>query len=180
VTPGEDLSLVGWRQTETGLRALAVTGRSWLVDRGGLVPYLADPAAGTLDRRDDIDCRLEINSPLSPDAKRRVRMGKDDLIVTDLESDQKRRLVFHPDDRRYVDPDRIQWAGPRHVSFSGRRLALIDVETMKMNYPVIAGGVKLDLRSFRFSPDFRWVLYKGSDREGAGLFLAPVESTERP
>jgi hypothetical protein len=180
VSQGKDLSFVGWRQTETGLRAVAVTNRWRFGGEETSVSYLADPAVGTLDRRDDIDARLEIDNPLSPDKKRRVRVGEDELVVTDLESDQKRRLVFHKDDRQYVGPDCIEWAGPRYLKFNGPRLALIDVETMKMSYPAIAGGAKLDSHSCKFSPDFRWALYQGSGSDGDGLFLAPVEMPERP
>jgi hypothetical protein len=177
---GEDLSLVGWRQTETGLRAVAVTNR-WRFDGEGVsVSYLADPATGTLERRDDIDGRLEIDNPLSPDGKRRVRVGEEELIVTDLEGGRQRRFVFHEDDRQYIESECIEWAGPRYLKFNGPRLALIDVDTMKMSYPSVAGGASIDSHSCQFSPDFGWVLYHGSGSDGDGLFLAPVKMPERP
>jgi hypothetical protein len=54
-------------------------------------------------------------------------------------------------------------------------LALIDVTTMKMSFPVTADGTKFGSHSFKFSSDFRWVLYQGEGSNGEGLFLAAVE-----
>jgi hypothetical protein len=64
---------------------------------------------------------------------------------------------------------------PRYLKFKGRRLALIDVTTMKMCFPVTADGTKFASGAYKFSPDFRWVLYQGERSDGEGLFLASVE-----
>ena len=81
---GKDLSLIGWRETETGLRAIAVTNR-WQFDKKEASElYLVDPATGKVELQGNVDARLEIDNPLSPDGKHRVRVGKDRLVVTDL------------------------------------------------------------------------------------------------
>ncbi len=46
---------------------------------------------------------------------------------------------------------------------------------MKMSFPVPADGVNFDSHSYKFSSDFRRVLYQGEGVDGEGLFLAPVE-----
>jgi hypothetical protein len=61
------------------------------------------------------------------------------------------------------------------LKFNGPRLALIDVTTMKMCFPKLADGAKFGSHSYKFSSDFRWVLYQGEGADGGGLFLAPVE-----
>jgi hypothetical protein len=61
------------------------------------------------------------------------------------------------------------------LKFNGPRLALIDVTTMKMCFPVTADGAKFGSHSYQFSSDFRWVLYQGEGIEGEGLYLAHVE-----
>jgi hypothetical protein len=59
-------------------------------------------------------------------------------------------------------------------------LALIDVTTMKMCFPASADGTKFGSNSYKFSSDFRWVLYQGERSDGEGLFLAPVEMPRKP
>jgi hypothetical protein len=171
----KDLSVIGWKRTNAGLRMAAVTNRWQLDKKKPSELYLADPATGKLERQENVDARLEIDNPLSPDGKRRVRVGKDELVVTDVGSGKQRRFVFHEDDRRFVGPECIEWVSPCYLKFNGPRLALIDVTTMKMCFPVSADGAKFGSHSYKFSPDFRWVLYQGERSDGAGLFLAPVE-----
>jgi hypothetical protein len=55
-------------------------------------------------------------------------------------------------------------------------LALIDVTTMKMSFPESANEGQFESYTYKFSSDFRWVLYRGEGTDGEGLFLAPVES----
>jgi hypothetical protein len=172
---GKDLSLVGWKMTETGLRAVAVTNRWQFDEKGASELYLADPTTGTLERQVNIDARLEIDNPLSPDGKHRVRVGKDELIVTDMEDDKQRRFVFHEDDRRFVGPECVEWASPRYLKFNGPRLAFIDLMAMKMCFPESAGGAKLGSHLCKFSSDFRWALFEREGSDGEGLYLAPVE-----
>jgi len=177
--PGKDLSLVGWKKTDAGLRAVAVTNRWRLDEKETSQLYLADPATGKMERQEVADPRFEIDSPLSPDGKHRVRIDKDKLVVTDMADGKQRRFVLHADDRRFVGEECIQWvvewASPRYLKFNGSRLALIDVTTMKMSFPPLADGTKFDSHSYKCSSDFRWMLYQGEGSKGEGLFLAPVE-----
>src|SRR5579871_683982 len=111
----KDLSVIGWKRTNAGLRMAAVTNR-WQFDKKEPSElYLADPATGKLERQETIDARLDIDNPLSPDGKRRVQVGKDELVVTDVGSGKQRRFVFHENDRRFIDPECIEWVSPRYV-----------------------------------------------------------------
>jgi hypothetical protein len=89
-------------------------------------------------------------------------------------------LIFHEDDRRFVGPECVEWVSPKYLKFNGQRLALIDVKTMKMCFPVAANGGKFASHSYKFSPDFRWVLYQGETGDSEGFFLAPVEMLKEP
>jgi hypothetical protein len=172
---GKDLDLIGWRKTDAGVRAIAVTNR-WQFDKKEVSElYLVDPATGKAELQGNVDARLEIDSPLSPDGKHRVRAGKDELIVTDLERGEQRRFTFHEDDRRYVGPESVEWVAPRYVKFNGPRLALIDVTTMMMCFPASADDARFGSQTYKFSPDFHWVLFQGEESDGEGLFLSRVE-----
>jgi hypothetical protein len=172
---GKDLSLIGWRETELGLRAVAVSNRWRFRMTGVSESYLVDPATGKVALQSNVDARLEIDNPLSPDGKHRVKVEKDQLTVTDLKSREQRRFVFHEDDRRYVEPASVEWVSPRYLRFNGQRLALIDMTTMKMSFPVRAEGAKFASHSYKFSPDFHWVLFQGEGIEGPALLLSRVE-----
>jgi hypothetical protein len=176
---GNDFSVVGWKQTEAGPRAIAVTNR-WQFDKKEPSELcLADPATGKLERQENVDARLEIDNPLSLDGKHRVRISTSDLIVTDVNDGKQRRFVFHEDDRRYLGSECIEWASPRFLKFNGPRLTLIDVTTMKMCFPASADGAKFGAHAYKFSSDFRWALYQGEGTGGEGLFLAPVEISNK-
>jgi hypothetical protein len=172
---GKGLSVVGWKQTEAGLRAVGVTNRWRLDEKEVSELYLVDPATGTLERQENVDARLEIDNLLSPDGKHRVRIEKHELIVTEVETGKERRFVFHEDDRRFIDVECIEWASARYLKFNGQRLALIDVTTVKMSFPMPADAKRFSSHAYEFSPDLRWALYQGEGTEGEGLFLAPVE-----
>jgi hypothetical protein len=178
--PGKDLSLVSWKNTGARLQAVAVTNR-WQFDKNEVSElYLADPGTGKLEHQEQVDSRSEIDNPLSPDGKRRVRVGKDELVVTDVADGRNRPFVFHEDDRRFVGPECVEWASPRFLQFAGPRLAIIDVTTMKMCFPALADGARFGSHAYKFSSDFRWVLYQGEGIEGESLFLAPVELPKEP
>jgi hypothetical protein len=171
----KDLSVIGWKKTEVGLRVTAVTNR-WQFDKKEPSElYFADPTTGKLERQNNVDPRLDIDNPLSPDGRHRVRVGKEDLIVTDVDSGKQMRFVFHEYDRRFIGSECIEWVSPRYLKFNGPRLALIDVTMMKMCFPTSADGMRFGSNSYTFSSDFRWVLYQGEAGDGEGLFLAPVE-----
>jgi len=173
---GKDFSIVGWRKTETGFWAVAVTNRWQFGKKEPSELYLADPSTGKVARQGNVDARLEIDNPLARDGKHRVRVGKDELIVTDTEDGKQRRFTFHEDDRRHVGPECIEWVTPRYLKFKGQRLALIDVRTMKMCFPALADGARLGSAAYRFSSDLHWVLYQGEGIDGEGLYLAPVST----
>jgi hypothetical protein len=173
-----DLNLVGWRETQSGLRAMAITNR-WQFGRAEPSRlYMVDPTTGSVELQSDGDARLDIDNPLSPDRRHRVRVGKDELIVTDLGNGGQRRFVFHEDDRRHVDPGCIQWVTPRYLKFNGQSLALIDVTTMKMSFPASTEGARFGSHTYKFSPAFQWTLFQGEANDGGGLFLAPVRATK--
>ena len=176
---GRALSVIGWKKTKDGMGALAVSNR-WQFDKEPSQIFLANPATGKLERQEGVDARLEIDNPLSPDQKHRARIQKDELIVTDTDDGKQRRLVFHEDDHRFVGPGSVEWVSPRYLKFNGPRLALIDVTTMKMSYPVKADGASFQSHSYNFSSNIRWVLYQGEDGDGEGLFIAPVELRREP
>jgi hypothetical protein len=170
----KDLSPIGWKKTDEGLRLMAVTNR-WQFDKNETSElYSIDPITGDLKKQEKVDARLEIDNPLSPDGKYRVRLGKDELIVTSQDDGSQRRFVLHQDDRRFVGPECMEWVSPRYLKFNGQRMSLIDMTTMKMCYPIPADGAKLGYSS-KFSSDFRWVLYQEEKNDEEGLFLAPIE-----
>jgi len=171
----KDLSVIGWKKNRAELRLVAISNR-WQFDKKETSElYLVDPAAGTLERQANVDARLETDNPLSPDGRHRVRVGKAELIVTEVQGGKERRFAFHEEDRRFVGPECIEWVSPRYLKFNGQRLALIDVTTMKMCFPLSADGPKVGSHAYTFSPDSRWVLYQGETSDGEGLYLAPVE-----
>jgi hypothetical protein len=172
---GNDLSVIGWRQTESGLRVISLTHRWQFGKTEDSVLYLVDPTTGKVERPGNVDARHEIDNPLSPDGKHRVRVGKDDLKVTDTEHGEQRRFAFHEDDRQYVGPEYVEWVSPRYLKFDGPRLALIDVTTMKMCFPALADTARFASHSYKFSPDFRWVLFQGEGNDGEALFLSRVD-----
>jgi hypothetical protein len=172
---GKALSLIGWRETEAGLRVIAVTNRLQFGKQEPSQSYLVDPATGKAELQVNVDARLEIDNPLSPDGKHRVRVDKHDLIVTDTEPAEQRRFTFHEDDREYVGSGTLAWVTAQYLKFDGPRLALIDVTTMKMCFPASADGAKFASHAYKFSPDFHWVLYQGEGEGGEALFLSRVE-----
>jgi hypothetical protein len=178
---GKNFYLIGWRKTDAGLRVVAVTNR-WQFEKKEVSElYLVDPATGKVELQDNVDARLEIDNPLSPDGKHRIRVGKDELIVTDTERGEQRRFVFHVDDRRFVGPECVEWVAPRYLKFNGPRLALIDVTTMKMCFPASADGARFGSHTYKFSPGFRWVLFQGQGSDEEGLFLSPLhDRTQNP
>ncbi len=174
---GKDLYLIDWKETQSGLRVIALTNRRQFGKTAPSESFLVDPATGKVVVQSNVDARLEIDNPLSPDGKHRVQVGKKELIVTDQGDGKQRRFVFHEDDRRFVGPECIEWVTSRYLKFNGQRVALIDVTTMKMCFPASADGAKFGSHTFKFSPDFHWVLFQGERDDGEGLFLAPVVPT---
>jgi hypothetical protein len=40
-------------------------------------------------------------------------VGKGGLVVTAVPGGEQRRFAFHEDDRRFIDEECVEWAGPR-------------------------------------------------------------------
>jgi len=98
--------------------------------------------------------------------------------VVDLAARKKRIFHFHEDDYPFVSEGCVKWAGPGYLQFNAGRLALIDIESMKMNYPVPRANPGTSA-SYTFSPDFRWVLYQKEEDEKAGLYLGRVVTSSK-
>lgn len=172
--PKIDLALIGWRQTDAGLRAVGLTNR-WGFDKDQPShTYWIDPTTGNLELQPDAEAPTEPDL-VSPDGKFRVQIGKDNLTVTNLESGEDRHFVFHEEDRPFVGEGCVHWVSPRYLQFIGPRMALIDAETLKMCFPTCADESRFPSAAFSFSPNFRWVLYQGEVTDEEGVFLAPVE-----
>lgn len=177
---GTNLSHVGWKYTEAGLRAVAISNRWRLDEKEVSESILVDPTTGTSERQENVDARLELDNPLSPDGRHRVRLDKDKLVLTDLADGKQRPFILHEDDRRFADEECLAWVSPRYLRFNGQRLALIDVNTMKMSFPVPAEVPKFDSHSYTFSPNFRWVMYQGEVADKNSLYLASVQLPNEP
>jgi hypothetical protein len=176
----KDLSVIGWKNTASGLRLVTVTNRWKFEKNQPSKSYLVDPATGKLEPQENVDGQFEIDNPVSPDGKYRVHVETKELIVTEQGTGKQRRFDFHEDDLRFVGPECIEWVSPRYLKFNGSRLALIDTMTMKMCFPNSADGMKLGSYSCKFSSDLRWVLYQGERSDGEGIFLATVEMPKQP
>lgn len=169
-----DLSLVNWRDTEAGIRAVGITNR-WGFDKDQpSQSYLIDPVSGEMELQEQ-SLPSDSASLLSPDGKHRVQVAEGELIVIDVASGEKRQFKLHEEDRPFISEDCVDWVSSNYLKFNGSRLALIDVTTMKMSFPESENGTRFPSHAFTFSPDFRWVLYQGEDANEQGLFLAPVE-----
>jgi hypothetical protein len=171
--PKIDLSLVGWTESAAGLRAIGMTNR-WGFDKDKPPEsYLIDPSSGKIER---IDAQPEPENVLqSPDGKHQVAIGDGRLFVTDLNTGEKRIFSFHDEDQPFVGEACVEWVSPDFLKFNAPKLALIDVQTMKMSFPPSADGNRFPTGAYTFSPDFRWVLYQDEGTDGEGVFLAPVQ-----
>jgi hypothetical protein len=128
----------------------------------------------------DVSVPDNVTHPVSPDGRHRAEIeGKERLVVVDLATREKRIFHFHEDDYPFVGEGCVKWAGPGYLQFNSGRLALIDIESMKMNYPVprAAPGTSA---SYTFSPDFRWVLCQKEEGEKVGLYLGRVVTSSEP
>ena len=135
---------------------------------------------GELELQPDNSIGSQFNPLLSPDKKYRLQIGEDRFTITDIATGRMREFVFHEDDRRFFGNDAIAWGSPRYLRFDGQRLALIDVDTMKMSFPTSLDGKDVGSHSYKFSPDLRWVIYWGEEANREGTFLAPVETPPGP
>jgi hypothetical protein len=172
--PNESLSASGWQGSGKQLRAVLIANR-WKIDKNKPeVVYLADPTTGKIAQASGVPIPDSETRPVSPDGRRRAEVeGKERLVVVDLVTREKRIFQFHEDDYPFIGEGCVKWAGPRYLQLNAGRLALIDIQSMKMNYPVprVAAGTSA---SYTFSPDFRWVLCQKEEGEKAGLYLGRI------
>jgi hypothetical protein len=63
---GKYLNVIGWRETQSGLRVMAITDRWQFAKREPSESYLVDPVTGNVELQSDVDARLEIDNLLSP------------------------------------------------------------------------------------------------------------------
>jgi hypothetical protein len=167
------LELVGWLQRDSGLKVVFAEGSRW--EKGSkLHYYLADPATGKYQSVDPSPLQFsEAGKCISRDGSLVAELqGKNKLLIVDKKAAQQRVFTFHEDDVRHVSEEFFDWVSSRYVRFSAPRLALLDVETLKMNYPVAKSKVD---SCYTFSPDFRWVLWSRAEK---GLFLGKVTDAE--
>jgi len=165
ILPATALELIGWiDQKPTGLVLTGLGARNGEVRKA----YSLDPASGQLTSLREVPPGFSPGRILSPDGKQFAEVsGKERLILTDATTGQRREFVFHPYDRRDVDPDCIQWASDHYLVFQGTRTSLINAGTLKMNYPTTKES---GIESAEFSPDFKLAL--GS--KGDGHYLGSV------
>jgi hypothetical protein len=176
--PNQSLSAVGWRQTNGEPKAVLITNRwGWELNEKQQI-YLADPATGRFIIEPGASVPGNETRPVSPDGQHLAEIeGKERLVVIDVATNRKRVFSFHEDDLPFVGEGCVKWASTRYLQFQARRLALIDITTMKMNYPTQrpAPGTSA---FYIFSPDFRWVLCQKEEAEKSGLYLARVVPSE--
>jgi len=170
----ESLSEVGWRGKADELRAVLVANR-WTTDKDKpAMVYLADPATGKLASEPGFSVPDHENRQVSPNGKYRAKIeGKARLVIIDLATHQKRVFNFHEDDWPFVGEGCVKWAGASFLQFHAGRLALIDINSMKMSYPTPRPALGTS-ESYVFSPDFRWVLCQKEEGEKSGLYLGRV------
>lgn len=172
--PNEILHASGWQGSGNQLRCIVIANRWKIADDKPEVVYLADPATGKLALASDVPVADDETRPVSPDAKHRAEIeGKERLVVVDLDTLDKRVFRFHEDDLPFVGEGCVRWAGSRYLQFNTNRLSLIDIDSMKMNYPTPKSAPGTSVW-YTFSPDFRWVLWQKEENEKSGLYLGRV------
>src|SRR5262249_26873736 len=101
---------------------------------------------------------------------------KESLLLTDVANHQTRQFIFHPYDRENVYEDSFKWVSPGFLSFEGQQAALINAQTLKMNFPVPkTSGVAL----IEFSPNFKLALGARDDGPYLGKVMLPEISAAR-
>jgi hypothetical protein len=163
---GTVLELVGWTGEKPG--GVVLTGNGF-AEKEVRKPYSLDPESGQLSPLETMPPAVNPTVTLSLTHKRVAEVfGKEKIIMTDLTNDQKREFTFDSRDRRNVRRDSISWASDRYLVFQGTRTALIDSDTLKMNYPLNKDS---GFSSAEFSSDFKWALSTKQD----GQYLGKVE-----
>ncbi|MDB6053108.1 MAG: hypothetical protein JWN25_631 [Verrucomicrobiales bacterium] len=170
--PATVLDLVGW----TGPKPMGVV----LTGGGGKKnetqqAFSLDPVSGRLTPLNQIPREFTPGRTLAPDGIRTIEViGREKIVIADSTTGLNREFVFHPYDRHNVYPDSIQWATDRYLVFQSSRTSLINVETLKMNYPTTKES---GFDSVEFSPDFKWALGHKVDGIYLGRLKLPAIDT---
>ena len=169
--PAALLEFVGWiGQKPAGLVLTGLAARKGEVRQA----YSLDPTTGHLTPLDEVPREFAPGRILSPDGNQFAEViGKERLVITDANTGQQREFAFHPYDRRNVYPDSVQWASDHYLVFQGARTSLINMETLKMNYPM---AKESGIESAEFSPDFKLALGSKADGYYLGHVTLPNES----
>jgi len=160
---------IGWIGSGKDLRLVFLKSHRWEKDQKHEW-FLGDPETGKHTPAEKSPLGGDESARrLSPDGALVAAVeGKDKLTITDLKTGEKRSFTFHEDDRRFVHEEGFQWVSSRYLRLHLNRLAFLDVQTLKMSYPLTKKDAS---RSHTFSPDFKWVLWQGHDE---GLYVSPV------
>jgi len=162
--PDTVLELVGW--SGKGTAGVVLTGMSFGKNEVRK-PYSLKPATGQLSPLESIPTQFIPGRELAPDGKHSMEvMGKERLLIADLTTGQHREFVFHAYDRRSVFPDSIHWVSDRYLVFQAVRTALINADTLKMNFVT---EKESGISSVEFSPGFKSALGVKEDGHYLGL-----------
>jgi hypothetical protein len=166
--PNQSLTLAAWKGEASALKALVFTGFADEANPSVRRAYLADPLTGRLDRDPTPPAELDTLWTRSPDGLRKAEFfAPDELRITDLASGARRTFTLHPADQGYLEGDQARWVSSRYLFFAGRRPALIDADTLKMNFPMPKDDT---VWPEAFTPDFAHVV----GRSPGGLFIGRV------
>ena len=163
------LELVGWKGEKP--KGVVLTGNSY--DKSGVrKAYSLEPETGRLSPEEAVPARLNSKVMSSPAGRHTAEVQeKQGVVIGDLAGGQSRVFTFHPSDRRSLYPDSVRWASDRYLVFQGPRTALIDVDALKMSFPVARES---GITSVEFNSDFKWGLGTKKD----GQYLGVVELPE--
>jgi len=114
--------------------------------------------AGTLERQATSQARRICSKRCLPTENTGFRLGLKDLTLTDVATGEERQFVFRDEGAVAQALVRLLDQSALHAVY-GRRLTLIDAQTLKMHYPPLVNGWTADNDLCTFSSDFRWMMY---------------------
>ena len=167
---GTLLELVGWDGEPP--KGVVLTGDAYN-ERTIRKACALDPETGQLSPLATVPTQFDTKVLSSPAQGRRAEIqDKQRLVITDSGGGQPRVLTFHPSDHRNLSDESVRWLSERYLVFEGPRTALIDADTLKMNYPATKES---GFSSVEFSSDFKCALGTRKD----GQYLGTVELPEK-
>jgi hypothetical protein len=161
---------IGWIGSGLETRLVCLKCHRWEVDQPQEW-FLADPLTGGVSPAEHPPLPEDQSKRrLSPDGSLAVSLEKSaSLSIDDVQTGVKRTFTFHEDDQRLVHEGVFQWVSPRYLQLYLNRLAFLDVNTLKMSYPLAKDD---ESHGHTFSPDFKWVVFHDSERN---LCIQPVK-----